>query len=55
MTNRTNIKLTLALSGLVLFGASLRFNSMGLRWTGIGLVAVAWLFRFWKAPESKQE
>ncbi len=50
MTSRTVIKLTLALGGLVLFGAGIRFNADALRWTGIALVAVAWLLRFWKAP-----
>ncbi|MBW7933606.1 MAG: hypothetical protein H3C62_08350 [Gemmatimonadaceae bacterium] len=50
MTPRTTIKLSLALAGLISFGAGIRFENNVFRWTGIGLVAVAWLLRFWKAP-----
>lgn len=50
MTPRTTIKLALALAGLLSFGAGIRFENNVFRWTGIGLVAVAWLLRFWKAP-----
>ena len=50
MTSRTTIKLSLALSGIVLFGAGIRFNQGTLRWAGVAVVAVAWLLRFWKAP-----
>ena len=32
-----------ALAGLLVFGA-------GMRWTGIGIVAVAWFLRFLKEP-----
>jgi hypothetical protein len=50
MTLRTTIKLTLALGGLVLFGAGIRFGNDTLRWTGIAMVGVAWVLRFWKGP-----
>lgn len=53
MTSRTTIKITLALSGIVLFGAGIRLNQEGLRWAGLALVAVAWFLRFWKAPPSQ--
>lgn len=48
MTPLTTIKLTLALAGIILFGASIRFEAPGLRWGGLGCVAVAWLLRFSK-------
>jgi len=48
MTNRTIIKFTLALVGIVLFGASIRLGDDRLRWAGIAFVAVAALLRFWK-------
>jgi len=39
-----------ALAGLLVFGAGMRTGSEGLRWTGIGIVAVAWFLRFLKEP-----
>ena len=53
MTSRTTIKIALALAGIVLFGAGIRLNQDGLRWAGLGLVAVAWFLRFWKAPPAQ--
>ena len=50
MISRTTIKIALALCGITLFGVGVRFNADGYRWAGLGLVAVAWLLRFWKAP-----
>jgi hypothetical protein len=49
MTPRTTIKLVLALAGLLCFGAGIRLEMNQLRWVGLGLVAVAWFLRFWKA------
>jgi hypothetical protein len=48
MTNRTTIKLTLALAGIALFGAGIRMGNNALRWAGLACVAVAWLLRFSK-------
>jgi hypothetical protein len=48
MTPLTTIKLTLVLSGIILFGASIRFEAPALRWAGLGCVAVACLLRFRK-------
>ena len=39
-------KLVLALAGIVVFGLGIRWNHVGVRWTGIALVAVAWAMRF---------
>jgi hypothetical protein len=47
----TVAKLALALSGLTIFGIGLRVDHALLRWTGIGLVAVAWVLRFVKDQE----
>ena len=48
MTLRTTIKLTLALGGLLVFGAGIRFGNDTLRWAGIAMVGAAWVLRFWK-------
>ncbi len=48
----TTIKLSLALAGLVCFGAGIRFDNQTYRWAGMGLVAMAWLLRFRKTPTS---
>lgn len=50
MTSRTTIKLVLAVCGVVAFGAGIRLEMNALRWAGLGLVAVAWVLRFWKEP-----
>ncbi len=42
------VKLALAAAGLALIGIGVRFDSAAFRWTGIGLVAAAWLLRFVK-------
>ena len=42
-------------AGILVFGAGMRTESESLRWTGIGIVAVAWMLRFVKergAPRS---
>lgn len=44
----TRVKLALAVAGLVVFGAGVRFDDRRLRWIGIGFVAAAWLLRFVK-------
>ena len=41
-------KLALAASGIIVFGIGMRLENSSVRWTGIGLVAVAWLLRFVK-------
>jgi hypothetical protein len=41
-------KLALALGGMVTFGVGVRAGNGLIRWTGIGLVAFAWLMRFVK-------
>ena len=41
-------KLALALGGMVTFGVGVRVGNGLVRWTGIGLVAFAWLLRFVK-------
>jgi hypothetical protein len=48
----TIAKVALALSGLATFGIGIRFNNAMFRWTGIGLVAVAWMLRFVKDQET---
>ncbi len=53
MTTQTTVKIALALSGLAVFGVGLRLNQAALRWTGIAIVAVAWVLRFWKAPRGR--
>lgn len=47
------LKTGLAMLGLGLFLLGIRFGMDPLRWTGIGVVAVAWLLRFLRrAPQS---
>lgn len=46
MSVLTRIKLALALIGVVVFAAGVRFEEAQLRLVGIGFVAVAWLLRF---------
>ena len=48
MKPATIAKLTLAGSGVLVFGIGVRFENMAVRWTGIALVLVAWLLRFVK-------
>ncbi len=45
-------KYVTALAGLLVFGAGMRTGSEALRWTGIGIVAAAWLLRFLKEPST---
>ncbi len=35
-------------AGILVFGAGMRTESEPLRWTGVAIVAVAWLLRFVK-------
>jgi hypothetical protein len=49
MSTLTRVKIALALTGLVLFGAGVRLEHQELRWVGLGLVVVAWLLRFVRA------
>lgn len=46
-------KIVLALAGLVCFLLGIRFGQDVLRWTGIALVAVAWLLRFVGRPDTR--
>ena len=39
-------KLALAVAGVVVWGLGVRMSSEMLRWTGIGLLALAFLLRF---------
>ena len=44
----TIAKFALAVSGMATFAIGIRFDNAIFRWTGIGLVAIAWLLRFVK-------
>lgn len=44
----TIAKLVLTGSGIVVFSVGVRLTNSAVRWTGIGLVAAAWLLRFAK-------
>ena len=55
MTALTTMKLSLALAGILLFGASIRFEMPAFRWAGLACVAAAWLLRFRKPPERDPE
>lgn len=46
MTALTRAKLALALIGVVLFAAGIRFEDGRLRFVAIAFVAAAWLLRF---------
>ena len=46
MSALTRAKIALALIGLVVFGAGVRFERTELRWVGLGFVVLAWLLRF---------
>ncbi len=46
MSTRTVAKLVMVGAGLVVFLAGVRLELPGVRWVGIGLVAVAFLLRF---------
>jgi hypothetical protein len=46
MSTLTRAKVALALIGLIVFGAGVRFERIELRWTGLAFVIVAWLLRF---------
>jgi hypothetical protein len=53
VTRLTRLKLALALVGLTIFAAGVRYDERRLRVSGIGFVAVAWLLRF-ANPRRKQ-
>ncbi len=44
----TIAKLALAGSGIATFAIGIRVDNAAIRWTGIGLVLVAWMLRFVK-------
>lgn len=54
MSTLTRAKVTLALIGLVLFGAGIRLERTELRWIGLGFVMVAWILRFTGRREGRQ-
>lgn len=39
-------KVGFALGGIAAFGIGIRSDNIGIRWAGLGLVAVAWVLRF---------
>lgn len=47
----TVAKLAFAVTGAIVFGIGIRVDGAELRWTGIGLVAMAWFLRFAKDRE----
>jgi hypothetical protein len=53
VTGLTRAKITLALAGLVLFGAGVRLERTEVRWVGLAFVVTAWLLRFIRGEASK--
>ncbi|MBC7894990.1 MAG: hypothetical protein H7066_06240 [Cytophagaceae bacterium] len=51
MPTVTRVKLVLAVLGLLLFAAGARWENTILRWVAIGVIAAAFLLRFWRAKE----
>ena len=51
MTRPTQMKVALALGGMLLFGAGIRTDRNELRWAGLACVAVAWVLRFRKPSD----
>jgi len=54
MSNLSQLKIALAVIGLVLFGAGVRLERTELRWTGLGFVVMAWLLRFMRPRKPEQ-
>jgi hypothetical protein len=54
MTTITRVKLGLVVIGLGLFAVGVRLDDARWRYAGIGVVAVAWMLRFFRQP-SKTE
>jgi len=48
MSGLTQLKLGLALAGLILFGYGVRTDVTWLRWAGVGFLAGAVVLRFWR-------
>jgi hypothetical protein len=48
-------KLALALAGIAVFLLGINTGNVMVRWTGIGLVVVAWLLRFVARPSVRQD
>ncbi|HEX7124068.1 MAG TPA: hypothetical protein VF178_16945 [Gemmatimonadaceae bacterium] len=55
MTVLTRIKLALALIGVVIFAAGVRFEDPRLRYIGLGFVAVAWVLRFVRSKRAEPD
>jgi hypothetical protein len=53
MSRVNQIKLGLALIGLITWGYGARIDHNGLQWTGIGFLAAAAVLRFVKRGEAK--
>jgi hypothetical protein len=47
----TLARLAFAVTGIIVVGIGIRVESAELRWSGIGLLAAAWLMRFAKDRE----
>lgn len=47
-------KLALALAGIAVFLLGINTGNVMVRWTGIGLVVVAWLLRFVARPSARR-
>ncbi len=54
MSALTQLKIALALVGVLLFGTGVRFEDNRLRLAGIGFVAAAWLLRFVKTDHGHE-
>ena len=48
-------KLALVAGGIATFGVGIRVENVWVRWTGVGLVAAAWLLRFAKRRSRTDE
>ena len=55
MTPLTQLKLGLAIVGLILWGYGARADVSWLRWTGIGFLAAAAALRFWRRRAEPDE
>ena len=51
----TVAKYIVAGSGLFIFGIGIRYDSVAIRWSGIGVVAAAWMLRFVKERTGERD
>jgi protein-S-isoprenylcysteine O-methyltransferase Ste14 len=54
MSRLTQLKLGLTLAGLILWGYGVRTDVEWMRWTGIVLLALAAVLRFWGPRSSRR-